>query len=449
MRVLLLLFLSLSVSLSAWAADTDEKAWWKGFGDPLLDELVERATAANPDVRIAVARLAEAQANGRISRSALAPQVDANAAATKLRGGVSQGVIKVPSTAAGSQGGSVIAPFDTSVVSGGFTMRWEADVFGGIRKTVAASNADARAANEYLNDVQVMVRAEVARSYIDMRDAEAQIAIVRSNIASEEDLLGLIRSRTAAGLASELDVQRQVAQVAAVRASLPPLDALRLQAVYRIGVLSGQRPEALEARLEGNSEALRTPAIPAALPGDLLKQRPDVRRAEQQIAAALARAGAARADLYPKFIITGLAGRQSTDFAGLTLGGGNYFSIGPAVTLPIFNYGRIRSHIAAQDAQLEQARQQYEQEVLAAFEETRNAFVAHDRSEVRGSDLNTELAAAKTSVELSRELYVRGLGDFLSVLDAQRQVFQAEREVAANRSDILRNTVALFKALGD
>jgi NodT family efflux transporter outer membrane factor (OMF) lipoprotein len=428
---------------------TAETAWWRGFGDPLLDELVERAASSNLDVRVAAARLDEARANARGSRSALGPEVDANASATKLRGGVSQGVIKVPSTAGVLQAGSFVSPFDTSVVSGGLTMQWEADVFGGIRRTLAASNADAKAAGEYVDDVRVMVRAEVARNYIAMRDAETQMAIVRANVASEEVLLGLIRSRAVAGLASDLDVERQVAQVSEARATLPPLEALRLQAVYRIGVLLGEKPEAWEARLEANTAEMQTPEVPTELQGELLKRRPDVRRAEQEIAAAMSRAGAARADLYPKFFITGLAGRQSTAFSGLTLGGGNYFSVGPAVSLPIFNFGRIRSHIAAQDAQLEQAKRQYEADVLAAFEETRNALVAHDGAKRRGAELASGLEAARSSVALSQELYVRGLGDFLSVLDAQRQVFQVEREIAANRSEVLRDAVAVFEALGD
>jgi NodT family efflux transporter outer membrane factor (OMF) lipoprotein len=441
MRLVLLLMIALP--------PVAQTAWWKSFDDPLLDELVERAASSNLDVRIAAARLEEARANARGSRSAFGPQVDANASATKLRGGVNQGVIRVPSTAGGSQAGSFVSPFDTSVVSGGLTMRWEADVFGGIRRTVAASNADADAAGEYADDVRVMVRAELARNYIEMRDAEAQMSIVRANVASEEDLLGLIRSRAVAGLASDLDVERQVSQVAEVRATLPPLDAMRLQAVYRIGVLLGEKPEAVQALLEANAAGMKTPAVPSELPGDLLRRRPDVRRAERQIAAAMARAGAARADLYPKFFITGLAGRQATDFSGLTLGGGNYFSVGPAVSLPIFNFGRIRSHIAAQDAQLEEAKRQYEEDVLGAFEETRNALVAHDRAAKRGAELTSGLEAARSSVALSQELYVRGLGDFLSVLDAQRQVFQVEREIAANRAEVLRDAVAVFQALGD
>ncbi len=425
--------------------------WWKGFGDPLLGELIDNALAANPDLKVAAARLSEAEANRRGTKAALAPSVDANASTTRLRGGVNQGVIKVPSTSAGQAGGqtggSFVAPFETSVFSGGMSMRWEADVFGGLRKSDQATQADARAARESLADARRILAAEVARNYVEMRAAEDQAAIVRANVAAEQDLLELTSARAKAGLATGLDVERQTVQFTTVKAELPGIDAQRLAAIYRISVLSGEAPDTLTAKLAQPS-ALTPPPIPAAIPGEVLKARPDLRRASEQISAAFDRAGSARADLYPKFVITGLAGRQSTDFSGLTLGGGNYFSIGPAVTLPIFNYGRIRAHIAQQDAQLQEALHAYERDVLAAFEETENALVARDRALRRQRELAGALDSARTSVSLSKELYVKGLGDFLAVLDAQRQQFRIERDYAAARSDVLRGSVALCRALG-
>lgn len=425
------------------------REWWKGLHDPLLIELIEKAAHANLDIRKAGSRLAEVAASRGTARSALLPSVDSSTSVGDLRGGFSQGVIRAPGTPGGVQGGSFVSPFETGLVSSGFNMRWELDVFGGLRKSLRAATADAQAADANIHDVTVMVRAEVARNYIEMRAAADQMAIVRANADSERELLDLIRVRADAGLATDLDVQRQVAQLAEVRAALPELDAQRLQAVHRIGVLLGEDPGALRERLEKAGNELQVPAAPVAVPGELLKRRPDLRRAEAQIAAAYARAGAARADFYPKFVITGLTGRQSTDFSGLTLGAGNFFSVGPGITLPIVNFGRIKSNVAAKDAQLQQALRSYEEDVLAAFEETENAFVARDRAEQRRQDLEVGLAAAKRSVELSQELYLRGLADFLTVLDAQRQQFQIERELAATNSAVLRDTVALFKALGE
>ncbi len=422
--------------------------WWKAFGDPMVGELVTRAVAANRDVLVAVERLHEAEASRTGTRAALAPSLDANTSATRLRGGANQGVIKVPSTAAGQNGGTFVSPFETSVVSGGLTMRWEADLFGGLRKQDKASQADARAAQDALADVRRIVAAEVVRNYVELRAAEDQMAVVRANVASEQDLLELISVRVKAGLATGLDLERQATQLAVAKAQLPGLDAQRLAAAYRLGVLAGQPPTKLVEKLENRAAELAVPPIPAAIPGDLLRSRPDLRRAETQIGAAFLRAGAARADLYPKFVITGLGGRQATDVAGLTLGGGNYFSVGPAVTLPIFNYGRIRAKIAVQDAQLQEALRNYEKEVLAAFEETENALVGRDRAMQRQRELEAARNSANTSVELARELYTKGLGDFLAVLDAQRQQFQIDRELAAARSDVLRSSVGVFKALG-
>jgi NodT family efflux transporter outer membrane factor (OMF) lipoprotein len=427
--------LAMSVVLAvgvACAAGSDSGQWWRGFGDPLLDRLMERAGRANLDVRKAESRLAEARAAGKGSRSALLPEVGNSTAVSKVRGGLSQG----------------LPPFETSIVSSGFNLRWEADVFGGLRKTRDAATGEARAAEENVRDVQVIMRAETARNYVELRAAEEQMGIVKATIASEADLLDLIRSRAEAGLASELDVERQAAQLALVRAALPDLDAQRLQAIHRIGVLLGEPPTALVDELEKAHGELRVPAMPGALPGEVLRQRPDVRRAEAQIAAAYARVGAARADLYPKFVITGLSGRASSDFQGLTVGAGNFFSIGPGISLPILNFGRIRSQIKVREAQVEQAERSYEQDLLAAFEEAENALIARDRAEQRRRELETGLTAAKRSVEMSRELYVRGLGDFLTVLDAQREQFSIERDFAASQAAVLRSTVALYKALG-
>jgi outer membrane protein, multidrug efflux system len=423
--------------------------WWKSFGDPLLDELLEKVSRTSLDVRRAGARLAEVNALRGGTKSALLPSIDSTASATQLRGGFNQGVIRVPNASGAAQSGSFVTPFESGLVSAGFNLRWEADVFGGLRKSLKAATADAQSATEDVRAVQVLVRAEVARNYIELRSAEAQIEIVKANEASEQEMLELTRARADAGLASSLDVERQIAQLASVRAVLPELDAQRLQSAHRIGVLLGEYPAALVDKLSVSSKSLAVPPIPLAVPSELLRRRPDIRRAEATIAAAYARAGAARADLYPKFVFTGLSGRQATEFSGLTVGAGNFFSIGPGISLPIFNFGRIRSNIAAQDARLEQATRAYEQDLLAAFEETENAFVTRDRVEHRQRELEKGLEASRRSVELARELYVTGLGDFLAVLDAQRQQFQMERELAASRTSVLLATVRLYKALGE
>lgn len=416
--------------------------WWSEFRDPLLDELVVRVATANPDARRAAARVSEARALEGQSRSALLPVLDTNFAASQVRGGVNQGIIRA------SQGSSFISAYETGVVSTGFQSRWELDVFGGLKKQLNASKADTEASARALDDVILIARSELARNYIEMRGYEDQIAIVRQQADSEKELLDLIRARADAGLVSQLDVDRQATQLANTRAALPDLDAQRLQAAHRIAVLLGEEPGALLARLDKSGRDLNVPVLPESLPSDLLRCRPDLKRAEAEISAAFARAGAARTDLYPKFSLSGQAGRQSVNLLGLAFGAGNFFSVGPTISLPIFQGGRIKSQIAARDAQLEQAVRVYERDILAAFEETENALISRDRSEQRQRELEYAAGSARESVDLARELYLRGLGDFLAVLDAQREQFRADREVAAAKTAVLRATVALYKSLG-
>jgi NodT family efflux transporter outer membrane factor (OMF) lipoprotein len=423
--------------------------WWKAFGDPLLDELLDRASETNLDLRKARARLAEASALRGAARSTLLPSVDTTASAVQLRGGFNQGVVRLPNTLE-AQGGGFVTPFDSSLVSAGFNMRWELDVMGGLRKSLKAATAEEVAVSEDIRYIQVLVRSEIIHNYIEVRSAEEQIAIVEANAASENDMLGLVRSRADAGLGTELDVDRQVVQLASVRALLPDLEAQRLRSAHRIAVLLGEYPAALLQRFTtASSKKLAVPPTPRAVPTELLRSRADIRRADAQIAAAYARAGAARADLYPKLVITGLSGRQTTGLAGITVGAGNFFSVGPGISLPIFNFGKIRSNIAVQDARLEQAVRSYEQDLLGAFEETENAFVARDRAEQRRRQIQEGLAAAERSVALAQELYIKGLTDFLAVLDAQRGQFQMQRELAASDASVLLGTVTLYKALGE
>jgi NodT family efflux transporter outer membrane factor (OMF) lipoprotein len=312
-----------------------------------------------------------------------------------------------------------------------------------------AANAGVLAAEETRRDVLLLITSEVARNYVEFCGIRQQIGIAERNREAQREMLDLTRVRSEAGLASELDVERQAAQLAFTEAAIPVLEVSKARALHRLGVLAGEDPGALRAELEKFQPILRTPSdIAAGLPSELLKRRPDIRRAEAEIAAALARAGAARADLFPKIVFTGFTGRQATSISGLTLGSGNFFGFGPSVQLPLFTGGRIRSNIAVQEARLQQALRLYEQEVLAAFEETENALAAFRRERDRRESLASALSASRRAVELARELYLAGLGDFLSVLEAQRSQFAAEEELQRSETALRTNLIALMKALG-
>lgn len=424
-------------------------AWWKVFQDPVLDSLVERAAKNNLDLRIAASRIAEARAASGVARSGLLPEVGQTTSASRIRGGFSQGVVRMGGAPSAPQGSSFVSPFETSIIQSGLETRWEVDLFGALRKNWNAAKAETLAAEETQRDVLLVVTAEVARHYVELRGLQQRTTIAEKNRDAQREMLGLTRARAGAGLASELDVERQAAQLASTEAVLPALHSVVAQTIHRLGVLLGEQPGTLYPELEQRSSLPSgPPEVPVGLPSELLKRRPDIRRAEAEIAAAMARVGAARRDLFPRLVISGLSGRQATAVSGLTLGAGNFFAIGPSIQLPIFTGGRIRSNIAVQEARWEQSLRRYEQEVLAALEETENALAAYRREQERHASLAAAVSASRQAVGFARELYLAGLGDFLSVLETQLSQFAAEDELQRSETALGRNLVAVYKALG-
>jgi NodT family efflux transporter outer membrane factor (OMF) lipoprotein len=295
----------------------------------------------------------------------------------------------------------------------------------------------------------VSLLAEVARNYSELRGFQKRLDIVHQNINLQQDSLDLTKVRADAGLGTQFDVERQSAQLDSTRALVPQLETAAIQTIHRLGVLLGEEPGTLLTELT-DTKPLPTvpPVVPVGLPGDLLKRRPDIREADARVAAETARVGVARADLFPKILLTGAAGRQGTEPSGLTLGTGNFFSVGPAITLPIFTAGKIRGNIEAQKQRLEQAVTQYQSTVLKSLEETENALVAYGHEKDRQEKLVAAVEASRQATMLANELYTRGLSDFLSVLDAQRQQLAADDDLAQSDTAVITNLVALYKALG-
>jgi NodT family efflux transporter outer membrane factor (OMF) lipoprotein len=399
------------------------------FGDPVLEGLVERAQRANLDVKIAESRLREARALQRVSAADLLPSVGHTDTVSRLR-------LAPPNPP---------RPLETNLFQVGFDARWELDVFGGVRRSVDAARAGVRAAGEDLQDIRLTLVAEVARNYLEFRGRQARLAIARRNAQSQRDTVELIRIRQKAGLASDLDVERAASQAATTEATVPSFDAAIALSLHRLAVLLGEQPSSL--RLP-DSPFPNLPVPLGDLPSDLLTRRPDLRRAEAELAAAEARLGVARAERMPKFSLTGLAGRQATAFDGLTLGAANLFSIGPSVRLPIFTGGRIRANITANEERYLQAKLRYQAAALAAFEDANGALVAQARERERLTRLTEAVMSARRAVELAQELYLHGLADFLSVLEAQRSLYDVEDQLAASEQSMGVQLVALFKSLG-
>ena len=426
---------------------TDLAQWWNAFNDPLLNSLVERAMRSNLDLRLAEARIREARAVRIVTASGAWPAVDVSGSYTRNRS--SENAIGAPAQ------GAVIAPsgggrdLDQNLYRSGFDANWEIDVFGGVRRSVEAADATIDATVEDRRDVLVTLLGEVAKNYIDLRGFQHRLGVARANLKTQQDTLELTRVRFQAGLASDLDVAQQEAQVNATASQIPTLESSLKQAAYGLDVLLGLQPGALWTEL---AKETPIPGLPpevlVGLPSELLRRRPDIRRAERQLAAATAQVGAATADLFPKFFLTGVAGLQSVSASDWITGGSKFWSIGPRITWPVFDAGKIRANIEIRNAQQEQALTQYEKSILNAFRDVETALVNYANEQARYRSLTDAVAANRRAVAMANELYVRGLNDFLNVLDTQRSLYVTESELVQSEATMATNLVALYKALG-
>ena len=420
--------------------------WWENFRDPTLNSLIERAVQSNLDLKAAESRIRQARAQYGVVLAGEFPLVTANASATRNRGsaGVGSG-----SSLGGINSSGIRA---TNLYQAGFDASWEIDVFGGTRRAIEAADNDIQAAVEDRHNVLLTLLSEVARDYVDYRGFGRQIEIARENLKSQEDTLAVTRRQFEAGLktATELDVARAQALVYSTQSTIPPLETSLRQTAHAIAILLGKEPNAFVTELGTASPipSATIPVVPIGLPSDLLRRRPDVRRAERQLAAATARIGVATADLFPKFALTGSLGLESTKFKDIANYGSHFWSIGPSVSWPIFDFGAIRANIRVQNALQEQALTTYESAVLIALQDVEDSLVAYGREQVRRQNLADSVDANKRAVTLATQRYTAGLTDFLSVLDAERSLFAAQDQLVQSDRQVSDNLVALYKALG-
>jgi NodT family efflux transporter outer membrane factor (OMF) lipoprotein len=408
--------------------------WWSLFNDPLLDRLIQTAAANNRDLMSAIARVEEARADLGIVRGEHRPQLD------------TQGSILRQQT---SDNGLTPGVEDT-VYAAGATAGWEIDLFGRIRRSVEAATADYQASDEDRTDVLISLYANVALTYLDIRTFQARLIAANANIDSQRSVLALTRSRYRHGLATGLDVAQAERVLAGTEAEVPPLNIGLSQSVNALAVLLGQAPGHLATELTTVPGRIPLPPerVTVGVPANLLRQRPDVRRAERQLASQTARIGVFKADLYPSFSLSGSLGYESIDAGNLFDADSQVLSFGPSLRWNIFSAGRIRQRIKAQDARTRQALFAYEQSVLNALREVENALVAYVEDRTRLSALGRSVTASRQSVKLATELYKQGLVDFQEVLDAQRDQFSFENQLAAARGNSAANFVRLYAALG-
>ena len=414
-----------------------EAAWWQEFADAELDSLVQRALQANLDLRIAVARVQEARAVFVENAYDFAPHVPLTAAYSK---GESQ------------QPGFGTARFPVESDSVGFDASWELDLFGHVRRSVEGARAELGAQQAGLRDAEVTVAAEVARNYFLLRGAQTRLDVAHRNLGSQQQSEGLTQLRYEAGRGDQLDVERARARLMATEATIPPLEAAEKQAMYRLAVLLGERPGALDAELVAVELRPYAKALPVGDTSALLRRRPDVRAAERRLAAASAQVGVATADLFPRVTVNGFVGFLSGNVGHLfsTSGGDDAraWSVTPTISWAAFDLGSVRARLHAREAQLDQASAAYTQVVLGALEDTENSFVGYAKQQAALKSLSEQARASAHAAELAELQYRAGTTDFLTLLDAQRTQLEAEDAVVQAQTAVNVGVVAIYKALG-
>jgi len=419
--------------------------WWLVFKDPELSSLVERAIKANLDLQLAEARIHEARATTRIEAAPLWPEFDATGSFSRTL--QSQNSAQIGSTSLSAV--SIISNQPMNLYQQGFDASWEIDVFGGTRRSVESAQASFEASIYDRNDVLLTLLGEVASGYIDLRSYQKQLEVTENNLAAQTGTLKLTRARYEGGLASDLDVAQQEAQVASTASQIPTLETSCRQSIHGLGILLGEQPDALSEELSSPAPIpVAPPELPLGLPSELLRRRPDIRRDEKKLAATVANIGVATADLFPKFSLTGATQLQSISVSNLLSEGSLYWTFGPTVTWPIFQGGKIVANIDKANAQRDEALITYQQTILNALEEVENEIVAFSRERERDQYLLEEVSASQRALDLSTELYLGGLKNFLDVLDAQRTLLTSENDLATSQAAVSKDLVALDKALG-
>lgn len=422
--------------------------WWQQFNDPVLSSLIATATAENLQIAQSAARLAEAREARVQARSDLLPTLSGSAGLTEnfTRGGASAIIV------GGGNGslGTVVTTGGSSTstqLSLGGDASWQADIFGGLRRSLQAARADEAAALFDLEAIRTSIAGEVATNYVNARLAQERLVIARSTLTTQDDNLQIARWRVRAGLVSALDVEQARAQRAQTAANIPSLETSYLQAVARLGTLTGQAPGALRTVMETARPIPRgSESIAIGIPADTLRRRPDVRSAERQLAAATARIGVAKATLFPALSISGNINTNATSIGNLgSLLTGGLFA---GLTQTIFDAGKRRSQVRSARAGADLAFANYKQSVLTGLEDVENAVQALQAAKARQAQLAIAVDASNNAAIYARSQYRSGLIDFLSLLQSEQALLSARDQLASAQADEALALVQLYLALG-
>jgi NodT family efflux transporter outer membrane factor (OMF) lipoprotein len=415
------------------SAPEPEVAWWEGYGDPVLTDLIRRAADENRDVKIAAARVRAARAGATISRSWLFPSISAVGTAFQADTGYD---------AARKQ----VLP-DADIWAAGVGVSWEIDISGRLRAGATAAEADALAVEQGARGVRLLVLTDVATSYFTLVGASRQLETVRAISAAYEETLRLVTARYRSGLATQFDVERAQTDASRARAAIPPLETAVAIARHRIAVLIGD--QAVNASLITVSSS--EPTVPPARPGQpaaLLERRPDLLAAKAQLDAANARRRQAQAEWFPRLFVGALFGHGSADINDFSLGAARYTNAAALLAMPIFNAGRTRAINDIAEAGQSEAVLRYEDAIVRALEDVENALAAVGNQRQRFDALASASASAEAALGRAQSLYNRGQIDLLPLLDAQRTRLTVRVSANDSQTQLLLDSVQLYKALG-
>ena len=412
---------------------TDLSNWWQIFNDEQLNSLINRAEANNTNIKIALAKVKEARAVLGMQDSGLYPSVDGNGAT--IWGKESESLNPLATSTRTKYAISADAS-------------WEIDLFGRIRRSIEAATADYQASWEEHNEVLITIRAEIASNYLSMRSLQAQLKTARKNILSQQEMLDLTQIRYQNGIATYLDVTQATRVMANTEAELPLIRLQLMQNITALSVLTGVSTDILREELKViRPVPLPDTAVTVGIPAERIRQRPDVKKAERQLAAQTARIGVATADLYPSFSLTGSLGVAALNGGDLFQSSSAVYGIGPSFSWNLFDMGRIRKNIAVQDARTEQALLNYELTMLQAVKEVEDSLSGYYEQQQRTAALDKSVTASKEALSMSTKLYKDGLTAFQDVLDAQRALLSAESSLDQAVGYTAIELVNLYKAL--
>lgn len=420
----------------AQARDVSGTAWWEQFGDPALNELITEALAQNKDVRIAAARIEEYRGRLAVTRSALFPQVGANVAAARQRASHQSSFITYPDSAS-TQFNSYQALVSAS---------WQIDLWGQLRRATEAARDDLLATEEAKRAVVLSLAASVAGSYVALRSFDRQLEIAQETVRSRAESLHVFELRFRGGVVSALELAQNQSLYQDALASMSPIQRQIAEAENLLSVLMGRNPGPIPRG--SNIDDLRAPLVPADLPSALLDQRPDIRQAEQQLAAANARIGVAQAAFFPTISLTGAFGSVSTQLSSLFTGPTGVWSIGAGLVAPIFTGGALTGQLQEAEAQQQEALFNYQRSIINAFADVDNALVDHSTSLEGLVALRGEVEANLNYARLARLRYENGYTSFIEVLDADQRLFSAQLAFTTQQAEVLNSLVNLYQAMG-